>query len=409
MRDFQHLDLMDLTRGQEALLHQTLGIARQHHVELPAVKGEHDARVVGSQLLAVAAYGPLHLHHSAPKPPRVPRLERPYGTLRPGPATRTGPRVASHLASRGRLLSDDIGDADPVHFGHADKTACSACVVPVGMREHEHVDPAHAAASQRTPKHQLVRAGVDQHHPPAVAHEDRIPLPDIEHRHRAALRRRGAERDQHRAERDRRQEPTPRPRLLGQWPPQPQPTEECCCHHVEPRSGVAGNRGTRHTCHHVREMRSGAKDGGCRGDAERAGRGEHRPGDGACQPDEHRDGYQRTDDRIRHWSEERYHPERRCHHRYRGELCHERERQRLPDRSPPSGKTPGRPLGDQAPEHEQPEDSKRRELQTEIEHRPRLQPHHHDDRRRQRCDPVGAPAGHLRGACDRKHQQRPER
>lgn len=168
----EHLHTVQVTRSGDTSERGMLGIAREERIEAAPPHPEHHARVVGAQFLPDLPGGPHHLDGRRAEPPRVPRRDAPH---RPRCQR---PRLA---ALRGELPGGDAGNRGPADVDHTTQTGDASCVIVVRMREHQHIHGSHTFTRQCAPEHGLVRAGVHEHGPPAVTHEDRIALADVEH------------------------------------------------------------------------------------------------------------------------------------------------------------------------------------------------------------------------------------
>lgn len=299
MRDLEHLHLPQRAGGEHLLLHVALGIAREDHVERTPAEAEDHARIVSGQVPGRLGRRPQHLDRSATQPPPITDHE---GTHR---AVRALPRSAARHRVPGRRLPGSAGSrhpghADPVDLDHARQTPCPRGVIPVRVRQHQHVDTPNPVACERSAQCKIIGAGVHQHGPPTVAHEDRVALSHVEHGDRALPCRRGAERDRDRARCGDTQKAHPHPRRARQRPPRPQ--------NRGGQHGDAREQPSAVQCHRrARKLRQAARDPGGHAEnrcrrlrTEAPGHRQKVPGNRSRQPDEHRHRNEGAGDEVRY-------------------------------------------------------------------------------------------------------------
>ncbi len=193
-----------------------LGISRQDDVQLPHREVKYDARIVRLKLFARLGRGPEdHDAHLAYQP-RIAGSERLDGRVRPKPD-----RVFRHTRRPHPRY------AHPPYRCDSRQARRATRVIVVSVRHHQRVYPTYPVSGQCTPQHGLVGTDINEHRAPAVAHEHRVALSDIEHDH-AALPGWGGADGKRRAHADHNGGHTTGDRGAGgPWPPHPYADRTC--------------------------------------------------------------------------------------------------------------------------------------------------------------------------------------
>lgn len=85
MGDLEHLHFRERARCEQRLLHATLGITREHHVERAATECEDYAGVVRRKVAGGIGQRPEHLDGRPSHAPPVTRHKLPHRTVRTVP------------------------------------------------------------------------------------------------------------------------------------------------------------------------------------------------------------------------------------------------------------------------------------------------------------------------------------
>jgi len=359
---------------------------------------QHDTRVVRAELGHRLGGRPQHAHAHLPHAPRITRGHRAHLDV-----------GAEPRSTLGHARRADPRNPDPADRGRPGKACHAACMIVMGVGEHEHVDAPDAVTSECPSERGPVRPGVDEHGAPAILNQDRVPLSDIEDHEPCRTYGGGT----HREGECQRHEDGDRPPRAANAPRERPPYPDSCTgegyRSTESRSRVHGTRRARKPRREMRQPRRGAEHRRRYLHRDPTDRRRHTRDDRTQEPEPEREGHERTGVRVCERRGHRHHAERRRHHRHRHRLRHTRERERRTHRIRVRREAGRGPASGERAEYEQPGDGEGGQLQPHIEDRPGLDHEHGSHCHRKRRKPVPPSAEQLCRACDAEHQERPER